>query len=114
MSEIYPISECIVLHLNAGNDRNGNPRRVYVLAHPIAGYLAAVDEGYEGWGAMRGFAKTVVFADMHSRLDDVVDALRDRVTPRIDTSPSYRKRLLSAAIQANMAARQAIVTIGGE
>lgn len=43
---------CSVIHLDAGQDSNGNPRRCFVLVHPIQGPLAACDEGYEGTAAL--------------------------------------------------------------
>lgn len=40
-----------IIRLNAGNDRNGNPRRVFV--HLVAGMTRAVyDEGYRGTAAI--------------------------------------------------------------
>jgi hypothetical protein len=40
-----------MLSLNAGNDTNGNPRRLYVLIRD--GHIAgAWNEGYQGWGAV--------------------------------------------------------------
>lgn len=41
----------MILHLNAGHDRNGNPRRVYVLIREVNGYsfvAGAWNEGYAG------------------------------------------------------------------
>lgn len=35
------------VRLNAGNDRNGNPRRLSVLVHPDGDWRVA-DEGYAG------------------------------------------------------------------
>jgi len=40
-----------VIHLNAGNDTNGNPRRVYVILHN-SDIVAAYDEGYAGINAI--------------------------------------------------------------
>jgi len=34
--------------LNAGNDRNGNPRRVFVVVGEHGGILEVIDEGYSG------------------------------------------------------------------
>lgn len=42
---------CSVVHMDAGQDSNGNPRRCFVLVHPIHGPLAACDEGYLGLAA---------------------------------------------------------------
>ena len=45
-----------ILRLCAPNDRNGNPRRVYVAFALDDNHFAiavnAWDEGYEGWGAV--------------------------------------------------------------
>ena len=40
-----------VIHLNAGNDTNGNPRRVFVVLHD-SDFVAAYDEGYSGINAI--------------------------------------------------------------
>jgi hypothetical protein len=41
--------ECI--HLRAPNDRNGNPRRIYLCVEGGA-VVAAIDEGYHGTAAL--------------------------------------------------------------
>jgi hypothetical protein len=41
-------------HYCATNDKNGNPRRVYVLANEDGTQLAAWDEGYLGSDAVPG------------------------------------------------------------
>ena len=38
----------VCIKLNAGNDRNGNPRWVYVLLDSDGDIVRAVDEGYDG------------------------------------------------------------------
>ena len=43
----------IAVHLNAGNDKNGNPRRLYVIFDADANAVAVVDEGYQGKGALK-------------------------------------------------------------
>jgi hypothetical protein len=42
-----------VIRLNAGHDRNGNPRRLYVVIDGTT-ITDVIDEGYEGTGALRG------------------------------------------------------------
>ncbi len=42
----------VCIKLNAGNDRNGNPRRVYVLLSDTGSIVRAVDEGYDGIHAL--------------------------------------------------------------
>lgn len=44
-------NECLVAHLDAGRDRNGNPKRLFMV-FDREGPIAAVDEGYEGPHAM--------------------------------------------------------------
>lgn len=41
-----------IIKLNAGNDINGNPRRVWVGISPEGNISGAWDEGYEGRHAM--------------------------------------------------------------
>lgn len=38
----------MVMRLDAENDRNGNPRRVYVVLRANGGIKACYDEGYAG------------------------------------------------------------------
>lgn len=39
----------IIIKLNAGNDKNGNPRRVFVVLDPTTGAtIDIIDEGYNG------------------------------------------------------------------
>ncbi len=38
----------IAIKLNAGNDRNGNPRRVFVVIDELGYVVDAIDEGYNG------------------------------------------------------------------
>lgn len=50
-----------ILHLDAGHDRNGNPRRGYLVIGKRGGWpIAYVDEGYRGERALadviRGYA----------------------------------------------------------
>lgn len=46
----------IFLHLDAGHDVNGNPRRLYVVLDQQANVVEVIDEGYEGRGALRKYA----------------------------------------------------------
>lgn len=41
----------IAIKLNAGHDRNGNPRRCYVVLNKN-GIVEAIDEGYDGYRAL--------------------------------------------------------------
>lgn len=42
----------VCIKLCAKNDSNGNPRRCYVLLDSDGAVVCAVDEGYEGLGAL--------------------------------------------------------------
>ena len=87
--ERYRASELVVLYFAAENDRNGNPRRCFVLYHPLTGSLAAVDEGYSGVGALLDLP--VKFRGDKKR---ICEALRHRVTGRIPVAPSYIRSTL--------------------
>ncbi len=68
----------VCIKLCAKNDRNGNPRRVYVLIGSDGCVKRAIDEGYAGRGA----------------LDGVVG--RDVIIQEFDTTPTEYRRLLRA------------------
>ena len=66
----------IAIHVNAGNDTNGNPRRLFVVfddAGKMANYvpdarvMAVVSEGYRGSAALRDEYPDVPVAEI--RLD---------------------------------------------
>jgi hypothetical protein len=40
------------IRLNAGNDSNGNPRRIYVVFDSTGKIVDAIDEGYSGINAL--------------------------------------------------------------
>lgn len=40
------------IHLDAGHDRNGNPRRTFVVFDENGTLERAIDEGYAGYGAL--------------------------------------------------------------
>jgi hypothetical protein len=42
----------IAMHLNAGHDRNGNPRRLWVVLDVYGGINTVFDEGYNGTGEL--------------------------------------------------------------
>jgi hypothetical protein len=48
-------------HYCATNDKNGNPRRVYVLADEDGTQLAAWDEGYLGSDAVPGIWRRMAY-----------------------------------------------------
>ena len=41
------------VHLDSGQDTNGNPKRCFVIYNAAGDYVDAVDEGYEGTRALR-------------------------------------------------------------
>lgn len=43
----------IAIHINAGNDKNGNPKRGWIIADSEGQFIDFVDEGYAGAGALR-------------------------------------------------------------
>lgn len=48
--------QCVILLYNAGNDRNGNPRRTYVIRRVDLEYMpivAMADDNYDGFDALR-------------------------------------------------------------
>ena len=111
----YPIAECYVLHLNAQNDSNGNPRRIYVLGHPIAGILAAVDEGYNGTGALNHFSVSYQYSDNREcpSSRDIRSILSRRVGGTIDITPKYYRELLSKRRQDVLRSRHSIIVLDG-
>jgi hypothetical protein len=84
-------SDLAVIHFDAGHDRNGNPRRLYVVAHPMRGTLLAIDEGFEGSSAI----------DTHSAIKAVPGLgalLRSRVVGTFAfTAGKYRELLRTHA-----------------
>lgn len=99
MAETYKLSACFVLHLDAGNDKNGNPRRVYCLHHRLRGLIATVDEGHEGEGAMLGFAVRWHWEegpeDAVRRKWALQSALSRCTSGRIPTTAAFRRELLA-------------------
>jgi len=47
-----PVADKIALHFNAGNDSNGNPRRVFVVVNTNGNVEGAFNEGYIGSSAV--------------------------------------------------------------
>lgn len=96
MSLTYRVSELFVLHFNADNDRNGNPRRVLSVGLASSGtILASEDEGYSGVrGALNDLVLSAFWVDPNE-LREIVDTLIQRTSGRIPTTPSFRRDLLS-------------------
>jgi hypothetical protein len=70
-----------VVRFNAGNDNNGNPRRVYVIMDG-QGIIAAVDEGYYGPHALD-----------HAFGEEAGKTLRNKIAGDIETTPAEYKAL---------------------
>ena len=96
------LSEISVIHLNAGNDRNGNPRRVFVLNHPKHGTLCAIDEGYSGVDALRELLPVMSVAELRE--------LKTAVTGRIPTTVAHYRDCLKYTVK-NMTAEYLIVPV---
>jgi hypothetical protein len=70
----------IAIHINAGRDRNGNPKRGWIIANSDGEFIDFVDEGFGGTGALR----TSAFSQA-------------KPTPTIDVVPSvYRDAMKQA------------------
>jgi hypothetical protein len=74
--------ECSVVHCNAGNDRNGNPRRIFLVFHNGA-LVGSIDEEYEGEQALD------IFGEETGRI------LRSRIALVLAITPSEYRRLLN-------------------
>lgn len=77
-----PPKNQLIIRLNAGNDRNGNPRRCYVcLAKEADGFgtmiVDAWNEGYAGYGAV-----PPIYRDMAHK------------APTFETTPSEYRSIL--------------------
>lgn len=51
----------LYIKLNAGNDRNGNPRRVFVIFGEDGTIIKAIDEGYRGDQVERDIGAEIPF-----------------------------------------------------
>lgn len=61
-----PVGEKLALHFNAGNDVNGNPRRLFLVLYVENGdvkVLEAVDEGFHGRGALSRHGKIPIVGE---------------------------------------------------
>ena len=68
----------IVIRLNAGNDRNGNPRRVFVVFDSDGDIVDAIDEGYEGDDALRKLGYPTSYSTFKTTPAEYRDLLRIR------------------------------------
>lgn len=76
------LERTLVLHLRCANDRNGNPRRCFVVLNP-SGVVAAVDEGYKGHGAL-----TQAFGELEGA------RLIAAIVGQFDTTPKEYRNLI--------------------
>lgn len=102
---IYDIKNLVVLHLDAGSDVNGNPRRLFLLVHPNVGFLSAVDEGYLGTEAIGDFD-----VDFSGDKKEIVRQLQKVITPKIDTTFKYYRELLKHYSNMHIGDKIAITT----
>ncbi len=91
--QTYKVSDLIVIKLDAGKDREGSPRRCYVLAHPLDGFLDATDDAGAGEAAVEDFVDTT-----SPDAPALVAELMARVTHKIDTSPSYYRTMVACKL----------------
>lgn len=106
MTKSYSLTNIAVLYLDAGNDRNGNPRRGYLLVDSTTGAnVAYADEGYDGsrclFDAVSQFSTNIGGPNY----SEMVEALYVRRTERIRIAPSYRTRLLRDEANARIGAQ---------
>jgi len=71
-----PIQDKIALYFNAGNDTNGNPRRLFVVVNTAGAVIGAYDEGYAGESAVTKHYPGIA------------------IVGRFDITPAQRKSLL--------------------
>jgi len=65
--------------INAGNDRNGNPRRGWLCYDIHGGYHFFVDEGYEGRQALlKEFPNAIELCTIPTTPGVYRDAMKDR------------------------------------
>jgi len=74
---------CTVLHLDAGHDPSGNPKRLYLIVS-LGETVAALDEGYLGSAALDHWGRPVG------------EVLRHNVTQELKIAKAEYRRLLKA------------------
>jgi hypothetical protein len=70
------------VHLNAGSDRNGNPRRIFVAFDEAGRIVGTVDEEYRGMAALYELARSLG-----------VTFPRTALPPQFETTPSQYREL---------------------
>lgn len=66
----------LAIAINAGNDKNGNPRRGWIIADDSGNFVDFVDEGYDGRGALRTSPYSLIIATQQT-LDVAPSVYRD-------------------------------------
>jgi hypothetical protein len=65
------MKDLFAVHLNAGNDKNGNPRRLFVVYNTYSGAIVeTIDEGYGGTRSLT------------SKYPDIICSSRIETTPK--------------------------------
>ena len=64
----------LAIYIDADNDRNGNPRRGWIITDSAGNFVAFIDEGYDGKSALANLG----YGNISS-------------TPRIEVKPSVYK-----------------------
>jgi 3-dehydroquinate dehydratase len=94
-------SPVTALHLCADNDVNGNPRRVFVVMNHEGRFVEAIDEGYEGDGAL--YKRWPWFHSSVALRHDIKPAY----TQRLDVEVSeYRRQLRRESYEGTEAVRR--------
>jgi len=65
-------SECICIHLDAGHDNNGNPKRAYMVIHTSGDIVAVIDEGYYGSKALNKTFGDKIGTDLYLRYSGTI------------------------------------------
>ena len=79
----------LAIKINAGNDRNGNPRRGWIIADDNGSFINFVDEGYSGVGALTvaGYANLP-----RTEAIDVTPSTYSSAYRQSQSSPGERRR----------------------
>jgi hypothetical protein len=93
VSTTYALSDCFVLFLDAGHDKNGTPRRLYALGHsPTGNILAVAHEGYAGTTALLDLVRNFEVRKLEGA--STLRALQAKASAAIRILPSYYTLLL--------------------
>lgn len=73
------------IHIKAPNDRNGNPRRAFLVYDEAGNHIGTVDEGYRGRGAL---------ADLSAYSKSLGADPTIRVLAAVDTTPAFYRQCI--------------------